>query len=229
MSCQWKTGLASTPNAFGIPYACVIVSWSDTILFLFVSYMSPTKFIGNESWPLSSFMLIISFSCSTWSITMLPVQQAVSSQDLEDRWLKRQLFLTNHHPQSAQEYLHLHFPHDHPVQGWILKSAKIMKPVKSIVKTLYLDQNCNLHLIKTHTFVAFVCIEVDWRIRKSMSNRNQISFPESSKTFFIDNTWCLLPHTGLTQYCNTWVHALYLRIHFLIRLSQRLTNKGKKK
>lgn len=56
-----------------------------------------------------------------------------------------------------------------------------------------------------------VSVEIDRRIGQSVSDRDQISFPESSKPFFPNDSWRLSPYACLSQCSNIGVHSLHLK------------------
>lgn len=62
----------------------------------------------------------------------------------------------------------------------------------------------------TDILVVLITIKVDWRIRKTVCNGNQIAFPKCSKPFFISNTRSLAQYTRLAQGSKIWVHTLHL-------------------
>lgn len=121
------------------------------------------------------------------------------------------LFQPFHHLQSVHKDLHWHFlcylPQELTVTSVELKNIiRDSPPYHSVLRTSW---NWPEYFV-TDTFVPFISVKVDRRVRKAMSNRNHISLPKGSKPFFIENAWCLMPYASLAQSCNICVHTLHL-------------------
>lgn len=140
---------------------------------------------------------------------ILPELQGVSLQDPKDMWLWQLLFLPNLHPQNVHKC-----PYSYYLWSfWVLELSveSVPNKIKWTECHNIMINNLQTKSVFTNLFILLIRIEIDGRIWKTVSNRNQISFPESSKSLFTNNSWGFTPYASFSHGRNIRVHTLYLK------------------